>query len=91
MDRRGFLAALIAAPTLAGLAAHAKSDPRIFWATKKCICGPTFETSYNPPLLSNEALDDIRNWGVDQIDEATRKAIFNAGPVDRIFSCSKLE
>lgn len=30
-------------------------------------------------FLSPEAIEDIRNWGVDQIDEVTRREIYNAG------------
>ena len=29
--------------------------------------------------LSPEALEDIRNWGVDQVDETTRREIYQAG------------
>jgi len=40
--------------------------------------------------LSPEALEDIRNWNVDQVDEMTRREIFVAedggGPLNRIFS-----
>jgi len=38
--------------------------------------------------LSPEAVEDIRNWGVDQVDEVTRREIFTAddGSVNRIFS-----
>jgi hypothetical protein len=37
--------------------------------------------------VSPEAIEDIRNWGVDQIDEVTRNTIFNAGDdvLTRIF------
>ena len=28
--------------------------------------------------VSPEAIEDIRNWGVDQIDEVTRREIYNA-------------
>ena len=39
--------------------------------------------------LSPEALEDIRNWGIDQIDEVTRREIYNAAPdgsvVTRVF------
>ena len=39
---------------------------------------------------SPEAIEDIRNWGVDQIDEVTRREIYNAddssSTVTRIFS-----
>jgi hypothetical protein len=39
--------------------------------------------------LSPEALEDIRNWGVDQIDDVTRREIYNAAPdaavVTRVF------
>lgn len=40
--------------------------------------------------LSPEALEDIRNWNVDQVDETTRREIFTAedgsGVMNRIFS-----
>lgn len=40
--------------------------------------------------VSPEALEDVRNWGVDQIDEVTRREIYNAedgsGAIARIFS-----
>jgi hypothetical protein len=37
--------------------------------------------------LSPEGVEDIRNWGVDQVDEITRNRIFNAadGTLNRIF------
>lgn len=37
--------------------------------------------------LSPEALEDIRNWGVDQVDEVTRREIYTAadGTINRIF------
>ena len=39
--------------------------------------------------LSPEALEDIRNWNVDQVDEVTRREIFVAddgsGPLSRVF------
>ena len=40
--------------------------------------------------VSPESLEDVRNWGVDQIDEVTRREIYNAedgsGAIARIFS-----
>jgi len=38
--------------------------------------------------VSPEAMEDIRDWGVDQIDETTRREIFTAedGRINRIFS-----
>jgi hypothetical protein len=38
--------------------------------------------------LSPEALEDIRDWGVDQVDEVTRREIYTAedGSINRIFS-----
>jgi hypothetical protein len=38
--------------------------------------------------LSPEGIEDIRNWGVDQVDEVTRREIYVAedGAVNRIFS-----
>lgn len=36
--------------------------------------------------LSPEALEDIRNWGIDQVDEVTRREIFTQeGTINRIF------
>ncbi len=39
--------------------------------------------------VSPEALEDVRNWGLDQIDEVTRREIYTAGeggaPITRIF------
>lgn len=32
--------------------------------------------------LSPEALEDIRNWGIDQVDEVTRREIYRAGDDD---------
>ena len=38
--------------------------------------------------VSPEAIEDIRNWGVDQVDEVTRREIYNAedGVINRVFS-----
>jgi hypothetical protein len=38
-------------------------------------------------FLSPEALEDIRSWGVDQVDEVTRREIYTAadGTINRIF------
>jgi len=38
--------------------------------------------------LSPEALEDVRDWGVDQVDEVTRREIYVAedGAINRIFS-----
>jgi hypothetical protein len=38
-------------------------------------------------FLSPEALEDIRNWGVDQVDDVTRREIYTAadGTINRIF------
>ncbi len=38
-------------------------------------------------FLSPEAIEDIRNWGVDQVDEVTRREIYTAadGTINRIF------
>ena len=37
--------------------------------------------------VSPEAMEDIRNWGVDQVDEVTRREIYTAadGAINRIF------
>jgi hypothetical protein len=39
-------------------------------------------------FLSPEAMEDIRNWGVDQVDEMTRREIYVAadGAINRVFS-----
>ena len=49
-------------------------------------------TSTNRGLLTDlyvspEAMEDIRNWGIDQIDEVTRREIYTAvdGSINRIF------
>jgi len=38
-------------------------------------------------FLSLESLEDMRNWGLDQIDEVTRREIYNAadGTINRVF------
>ena len=38
--------------------------------------------------VSPEAMEDIRNWGLDQVDEITRREIYTAadGAVNRVFS-----
>ena len=38
-------------------------------------------------FLSPEALEDIRNWGIDQVDETTRREIYVAsdGGINRVF------
>lgn len=38
-------------------------------------------------FLSPEAIEDIRNWGVDQVDEITRREIYTApdGTLNRVF------
>ena len=38
-------------------------------------------------FVSPEAMEDIRNWGVDQVDEVTRREIYvaNDGAINRIF------
>ena len=38
--------------------------------------------SLSDVYLSPEALEDIRNWGIDQIDEVTRREIYLAGDGD---------
>jgi hypothetical protein len=37
--------------------------------------------------VSPEAMEDIRNWGVDQVDEVTRREIYTAadGALNRVF------
>ena len=39
--------------------------------------------------VSPEALEDVRNWGLDQVDEVTRREIYTASedgaPITRIF------
>jgi hypothetical protein len=42
--------------------------------------------------VSPEALEDVRNWGIDQIDEVTRREIYTASeggaPITRVFGVS---
>jgi hypothetical protein len=33
-------------------------------------------------FVSPEAMEDLRNWGVDQVDEITRREIYTAGDAD---------
>jgi hypothetical protein len=46
----------------------------------------TYKSSRYTLLISPEALEDIRNWVVDQIDEKTRREIYCAGPARQMFS-----
>ena len=45
--------------------------------------------------LSPEAIEDIRNWGVDQLDEVSRREIYvagdDAGPLARIFGVNLID
>jgi hypothetical protein len=59
MDRRKLLKCAIALP-LARLLPEKKSDPRIFWATEELKLGDIY--------ISQEGLEDIRNWGAAIID-----------------------
>lgn len=38
---------------------------------------PSKAFDYSDLYLSKDALDDIRNWGVDTIDEQTRREIYS--------------
>jgi len=42
--------------------------------------------------VSPEALEDVRNWGIDQLDEVSRREIYTASeggaPITRIFGCN---
>jgi len=44
-------------------------------------------------LVSPEAIEDMRNWNVDQVDEFTRREIFTAedGSINRIFSVNIID
>ena len=42
--------------------------------------------SLSDVYLSPEALEDIRNWGIDQIDEVTRREIYLAGDGDAVIT-----
>lgn len=39
---------------------------------------------------SPKALEDIRNWGVHQIDEAARKEIYSAGTTHSIYGVNRI-
>jgi len=43
--------------------------------------------------LSPEALEDIRNWGVDQVDEITRREIFTSadGKISNVFNVNLID
>ena len=43
--------------------------------------------------LSPEAIEDIRNWGVDQLDEVTRREIYLAadGSINRVFNVNLID
>jgi len=88
-------AAALFAPAALVKADEPKKKPRIFYATKKVEFGPLdpntpdvivgkqsigAQTKWTQDvLISPEAMEDIRNWGVDTIDEQTRKEILRAG------------
>jgi hypothetical protein len=36
--------------------------------------------------VSPEALEDVRNWGLDQVDEVTRREIYTAAPGDAVIT-----
>lgn len=38
--------------------------------------------------FSQAALDDIRGWGVNEIDEATRREIYGCGDIERTIGVS---
>lgn len=44
-------------------------------------------------MLSVECLEDIRNWGVDQVDEITRREIYTAGDgkLNRVFQVNLID
>ena len=42
--------------------------------------------SLSDVYLSPEALEDIRNWGIDQVDEVTRREIYLAGDGDAVIT-----
>lgn len=77
------------------LAANAQFTKRLVSLMKTLMRrnGGGNSTSQNRGLLTDlyvspEAMEDIRNWGVDQVDEITRREIFVSedGGVNRIFS-----
>lgn len=48
------------------------------------------KSKFHDLYISQESLDDIRNWCVDEIDEVTRKEILCCGDtqIRRVFSIS---
>ena len=46
-------------------------------------------------FLSPEAIEDIRNWGIDQLDEVTRREVYqsadNGAPLTRIFGVNLVD
>lgn len=83
MNRRLFLNVLASIP-IVGIAENklqrldrAISKVRVY-STQK-------QRPYNL-YISPEALEDIRNWGVDQVDEITRREIYCCDYTHRIFT-----
>ena len=54
-----------------------------------CNTGSSNRGRLTDLYVSPEALEDVRNWGLDQIDEVTRREIYTASeggaPITRIF------
>jgi hypothetical protein len=73
MKRRNFLA-MLGALCLA---------PFLPEETHKIVLFPHQRKVLQDLYLSPEALEDIRKWGVDQIDKQTRKEIYACGGVTR--------
>jgi len=66
MDRRTFIQAT-AACLIAPVIPQALPEP---------ILPAPVKFNYHDIYISPEALEDIKNWGVDQIDETTRREIY---------------
>jgi len=85
MKRRHFLqsiAALVVAPALPS--ALPKSRKRIYDGGFGRMCMIPNSERYKI-YCSPETIEDIRRWGVDQIDETTRKQIYVNHETKRFF------
>jgi hypothetical protein len=49
---------------------------------------PKVDFDYNKLYVSQDVWDDIKNWGIDQIDEQTRREILLNDEIHEITSCS---
>lgn len=79
-SRRGFLGFIASLPFIDFV-------PR----TKRRIFGGGIKKfDYSQLYCSPESLEDIRNWGIDQIDGQTRKEIYSADTTNHFYGVNKI-